>query len=251
MGSTVLPATGHAGPVSRAKPWWELTYAAGILLLSGVVGVLAAWAYLLFGYTAGLPISPDRLGTVVICVMEAVCLALVLGRAWSTSDGDLIAELGLGPGRRLWLLALAIGGELALLGYNLATALRSPSCGLHLADVTPNIIAASRETPGWMTLFLIGLVVLAPLSEELLFRGWLWTALRRSWGAWPTALTTGALFWVMHAGYGWKNLLLVLPVAVVLTLVRQFTGSIRGTLVLHVLHDGGAVVLTLLLVRAC
>jgi len=250
--NTAQPAGANPRPASRATPWWELGYVVGMLMLSGVAGLLAVRAAVLFSNSAGIPFTTDRLLVVMIAVIEAACCLLVLGRAWSTSGGDLVAELGLGRSHRLWLLALAIGAELAFQAYNLDSALRSPLCGLGLhVNITPGVVALARETPGWFVLFVFALVVLSPASEELMFRGWLWTALRRSWGPWPVALATGGLFWVMHAAYGWTYFLMLLPLAVMLTVVRQFTGSIRGTLALHVVHNAGVVALTLVLLRAC
>lgn len=260
MSSAARPE-GAGATVPRAsispwfQPWRELGYGVLIMVLSGIAGLLFTRASHLYASITGMPWSLATTVHVMIAtvaITEAVCIALVLGRAWWTSDGDLAAAVSAGPVTRWWLLGLVVAAELALLGYNLASVLSSPLCGLGLrTGATAGIVVAARTGTAWLALYLFALVVLAPVAEELLFRGWLWSALRRSWGPWPTALVTGGLFWLLHAAYRPKDFLLVLPIAIILTVVRQFTGSIRGTILLHALQDGGAAVLTLVLLHSC
>ena len=42
--------------------------------------------------------------------------------------------------------------------------------------------------------------VVAPVAEEFLFRGYVFTALRNWRGIWPAAVITGLLFGAVHAG---------------------------------------------------
>jgi membrane protease YdiL (CAAX protease family) len=90
------------------------------------------------------------------------------------------------------------------------------------------------------------LTVLAPVSEELLFRGWLWTALRRSWGAWSTGFVTGIGWWLLHAGFGSNAIFRLLPSVVILSLVRENTGSVRASVILHVLSNMRMVIVSLI-----
>ena len=46
------------------------------------------------------------------------------------------------------------------------------------------------------------IVVLAPVAEELFFRGFLFAGLRTRWSLWPAAITSGLIFGLVHAPTG-------------------------------------------------
>jgi hypothetical protein len=75
------------------------------------------------------------------------------------------------------------------------------------------------------------------VAEELMFRGWLWTGLRRQWGGGATALATGALFALAHLGQGLPKVIAILPLAILLSIVRATSGGITGTILLHVINN--------------
>ncbi len=67
-------------------------------------------------------------------------------------------------------------------------------------------------------------VILAPLLEELFFRGLFYPLVRRTVGVTPAVLLTATIFAFIHGaqlGYAWAPLLTIFVVGVVLTLVRQ------------------------------
>jgi membrane protease YdiL (CAAX protease family) len=79
-----------------------------------------------------------------------------------------------------------------------------------------------------------GSVLLAPLAEELCFRGWLWTGLRRHWGALPTGALTGMTWLGLHSA---NIIVWLLPVAVMLSVARHFGQSVRASIALHMLYS--------------
>ena len=79
-------------------------------------------------------------------------------------------------------------------------------------------------------------VTLAPLLEELFFRGMLYPVLRRRLGvAAAVALTAGAFASIHGAqlGYAWGPLLSIFVVGVVFTLVRERTNSVAASFLMH------------------
>lgn len=93
---------------------------------------------------------------------------------------------------------------------------------------------------------LIGLVILAtvvaPVAEEFFFRGFFFTALRRSFGVAAAAIITGAVFGAIHAGGTEPQFLVPLGVfGVLLCLLYWRTGSIIPCMVLHALNNSVAV----------
>ena len=79
-------------------------------------------------------------------------------------------------------------------------------------------------------------VTVAPLMEELFFRGFLYPALERRIGVTWGVATTGFFFALLHAsqlGRAWAPLLLLFIVGVVLTYVRARTGSVARSVMVH------------------
>jgi len=79
-------------------------------------------------------------------------------------------------------------------------------------------------------------VTLAPLLEELFFRGMLYPLLRRWAGVKAAVLLTAAAFASIHGaqlGYAWAPLISIFVVGLVFTLVRERTGSVAASFLTH------------------
>jgi len=84
-------------------------------------------------------------------------------------------------------------------------------------------------------------VTLGPLMEELFFRGFLYPVLVRRMGIAPAVVFTSILFGGLHSmqlGYAWGAVLVIVIVGLVLTIVRQVTGSVAASLLVHVGYNG-------------
>ena len=83
-------------------------------------------------------------------------------------------------------------------------------------------------------------VTLAPLMEELFFRGFLYPVLAQKTGTVLGILVTSALFGLLHGaqlGYSWAVLIIFL-VGVALTTVRAVTKSVASSFLVHVGYNG-------------
>jgi CAAX protease family protein len=99
-------------------------------------------------------------------------------------------------------------------------------------------------TGAWLVLTGVGVVFLAPLGEETLFRGFLYRGLRRPFGSgnekrrlpvWAAAVISGGLFGLGHL-QGWSFFVLVPPlwaVGVGLALVYQRRRSLLASMAAH------------------
>lgn len=80
--------------------------------------------------------------------------------------------------------------------------------------------------------------VVAPIGEEFLFRGFVFTALRNWRGLWPAALITGVLFGAVHAGSAPAVDLVPLGVlGVGLCLLYKATGSLYPCIAAHCVNN--------------
>ncbi len=97
----------------------------------------------------------------------------------------------------------------------------------------------------------ITLVVVAPLAEEMLVRGYLHGKLRKFLSAASTIAITSLLFAALHLGFGesaeggfaitqWNVALNILPLGIILAVLREMTGSIWASVLLHMLKNGVA-----------
>jgi membrane protease YdiL (CAAX protease family) len=79
-------------------------------------------------------------------------------------------------------------------------------------------------------------MTLAPLLEELFFRGLLYPLLRRAFGLVTGVLLTAAAFAAIHGaqlGYAWAPVLSIFVVGVVFTVVRVRTNSVAASFLMH------------------
>jgi uncharacterized protein len=80
----------------------------------------------------------------------------------------------------------------------------------------------------------------APLMEELLFRGFLYPALARWTGTVVSVIVTASAFTLLHGaqlGYSWAPLLLIFVVGLTLTITRVRTNSVATCVIVHMTYN--------------
>ena len=82
----------------------------------------------------------------------------------------------------------------------------------------------------------VALVILAPLMEELIFRGYLYSRLRGKMSALPAIILVSVLFGVMHGQ--WNVGIVVGVMSVVLCIAREMTGTIYAGILMHMIRNG-------------
>jgi uncharacterized protein len=83
-------------------------------------------------------------------------------------------------------------------------------------------------------------ILVAPLVEETIFRGFLYPVAARQFGVTAGVLFTGFLFGGFHAMQlwgAWGQIALLVVVGIVLTAVRARTGSVLASFLLHVAYN--------------
>ena len=79
-------------------------------------------------------------------------------------------------------------------------------------------------------------VLVAPLVEETIFRGYLFPLLARWFGIMPGIIVTGVLFGLMHGyqlGWAWKLVVTLVGVGIILTIVRSRAESTFASFLMH------------------
>ena len=90
-------------------------------------------------------------------------------------------------------------------------------------------------------------IFIAPLFEELFFRGFLYPALARRFGVSLSIVLTALGFAAIHAPQlreSWGPVLLIFLVGLVLTTVRAIKKSVAATVLMHMAYNGSIFVVT-------
>ena len=90
-------------------------------------------------------------------------------------------------------------------------------------------------------ILLIGLV--APVSEELFFRGFVFSGLRSRMTVWPAALISGLVFGSVHAPTGITTVVPLAALGVALCWLYDRTGSLWPCVLAHMFNNGLALLL--------
>lgn len=89
---------------------------------------------------------------------------------------------------------------------------------------------------------IIGLGIVTPVAEELMFRGVLYKRFRERQGFWYSALWSSLLFSFMHSNT--TQMVYTFLLGVLLSYLYEKFGSFKAPLVLHILLNTGSVVFT-------
>jgi membrane protease YdiL (CAAX protease family) len=88
--------------------------------------------------------------------------------------------------------------------------------------------------------------VLAPVSEELFFRGFLFAGLRGRLSLWPAVVITGLLFGLVHAPSGITTVVPLALLGGMLAWFYAYNGSLWPSIFMHMTNNGLALAVTAL-----
>lgn len=91
-------------------------------------------------------------------------------------------------------------------------------------------------TTGDRLLAILALVVIAPVAEEIVMRGWLYGKLRNRLKAPVAILLVSVLFGLLHGQ--WNVGVSVFMLSIILCSLREITGTIWSGMLLHILSNG-------------
>jgi membrane protease YdiL (CAAX protease family) len=219
-------------PDTDWRPWTApLALVAG-LVLAAVGGLVVDLPAVALGVDITTSHTPEGIALADTFVQD---LAFVVVAVYFAHLGGRVVrswQFGLRRPERGW--KAAAGGILALMG---AFVLLSVAWSEALHPSREKVL--DQLGAGVLTAALI--CVVAPMCEEVLFRGYIFTALRNWRGTLPAALITGVLFGAVHAGSA--PVLDLVPLAGLgfgLCLLYRHTGSLYPCMVAHSLNNSVA-----------
>lgn len=253
-----------------------LLLAGGVLLISSAVlfqsgrfqaripsSVLPAWLHwesftiyllLMLGTGAAHDLIPrsERYPLLPSLIVEIVFLGLIAyprvhGAGWESVKRDLGLTRGEGPWKEVALGPVGYVAGLPLVAVGVAVTLlliritgRDVSQGMH--PIVP-LLRGDQASPINTAMVFLVAVVLAPLLEEMMFRGYFYRALRTRLAA-PAAIALSAAFFAGIHPQGLLGFPMLLAVGAMLATLREWRGSIWASVAAHACTNG----LTLLIV---
>jgi len=241
---SALEGSRGAGNGSGGRGPWGLWATLGLALVIGAVfvlaqivaGILAGFGVMATGgaealrdpkqlESNGLFLALTTCGAAPAAIV-ATCLFAWLRRGMSIRD---YLRLKAVPARVLfrWCLVLL---ALAVLSDGLTSLLGRP--------IVPEVVVTSYRTAWFPPLLWLAVVVLAPLNEEIFFRGFIFAGISRSrMGGWGAILLTSVLWAVIHVQYDWYGVATIFASGLLLGYARLRTNSIIPTIAMHALMN--------------
>jgi membrane protease YdiL (CAAX protease family) len=240
------PPQGLSAPVrevrAELRPWgfwgslgWGL-FALGTGLFAGVI-YTAIWT---LTHQLHIPDPKDPAfatvaGMVVSVVPLAVLVISVKSRKFSLRDYFALhriprRDLALGIACLTVLIVVVAAIELLL--------------GIDGGSKSVETTYQAAKLAGMLPMLWLTTVVMAPVTEELLFRGFLHRGWVASWlGVSGTIALTSALWAALHQQYNWLGILRIFLMGLIFGWVRQRSGSTTLTIVLHTVNNLVAMIL--------
>ncbi len=235
--ATSPPAPGERGELEGPPSWpfWTAPLALVLgLMLAALGGLVIDIPALAFGVHLGSGRLPPGLQIADTFVQDVgFVAAAVLIAGWG---GRRVHAWQFGLRATPWRRAVA--GVLALYAAFVAfSAVWAVALNVHAKEKVLDQLGANRNTALLLGAAALTTVV-APICEEFLFRGFIFTALRNRSGPWVAAVLTGVLFGAVHAQSA--PIALLVPLGVLgfgLCILYWRTGSLYPCIAAHCINN--------------
>ena len=187
-----------------------------------------------FGSNDGTIVS---ISIMIGCVLLVAISALVI----RVRGGNLKQYLALRP------FSLAVG--MGMIGLLLIFMIGSQAL-TYMLDKSPlAFVDPLYQSVRSVWLLIFAMVIVAPIYEELIFRGILWSAIAEQFtsppdaeyrGAIVASLVTSLIFAVIHLQYGIYEISTIVVLALLFCYARIKSGSLILPILLHIINNGAA-----------
>jgi membrane protease YdiL (CAAX protease family) len=236
--SEAVPAAlSEPAPRGSDWPWWTAPAAlVGGLLLAAMAGLAVDIPAVLFGVSITSSHLPGGLELADTAVQDCAFVAAAVLFARAGGRAVSAWQFGLRPPRLRWrstaLMIVAL-----LVAFLIFTAIWSELLDVNTKEKLLEQLGANEGT-ALLLLSAMLTCVLAPICEEFLFRGFVYSALCNWRGPWPAAIITGLAFGGIHMGSA--PAVDLVPLAVLgfgLCLLYRRTGSLYPCIAAHSLNN--------------
>lgn len=217
------------------KPWGRLaTFGLGfVAMMAGQFAALMALTLWLGQDLTKMPdFSGDGVAVTLIILVSTPIQLLLLATFVRMAGGNPFAYLALTwPRRSAVIFGVVVTAALIIAGNSLSWLL-----GNNIVTSFQSDIFRSASTAGPLALLCLGfaVIVVTPIGEEILFRGFLYRGwLRAPNDAWAVIFIIAALWALIHLQYDWYVTGQIFAFGLMLGWMRWATGSTILTILLH------------------
>lgn len=231
-----------------SSPWGPLSAAFVTLAVFGgqILGVLLVAALVKSGTDwldgAASPADYTQLSSplAIVITIASQLTSILLVWLFAGRGGRRRAVLQLEAPRLPWTTYVA-GGLIAIVATGIVEAILYIGLGYDIREDT-SWLSKGTHSPLWLGAVVMA-VVLAPLWEELTFRGFLLSALAQTrLGFWGGAVIANMAWTALHGSYSLPGLVSVFVAGIVMSWLLWRTGSIRVPIVAHAMANTVAVI---------
>lgn len=215
-----------------------LVYCSAVALVLGGFAAVAAIrdGAFRFGEFAGYVATNGLVQSLsVLAAAAACCAAMVLFVRWRRAGSV-----------RDYLALRAVSWRTATVWFSIYVALFAAVHGLLYALELPassDLVRRQFETAVSVPLFVVAIVIVGPILEEVFFRGFMFAGIAASRLGVVGAVAVTSLLWaVVHVQYDIAGVTAVLSLGIVLGVARAMTGSILLTFALHAAGNLAAII---------
>lgn len=187
-------------------------------------------------------------GVVELAFVIAPAYYAVMRRAPGIAPRQALASLGLRRVRLGSATIAAIVGFLVIISCSFLYSYLIQVFHLPLQTNSDMLLQQAKYAPISTLALVAGAVLVAPLSEEVFFRGFLFGGLLHRMRFWPAALLSAFLFALAHGDVG--SFVVLFVFGLVLALVRWRVGSIWPGIAIHAANNATAAVAIVLALSA-
>lgn len=224
-------------------------------LISGLITIVgeSSWVLFCFFLVAAIvfgvvftylpdlePLLDSTIGQLLASVLIYILvLFVVILPIWAIRNRAYVLKvLGVTkrPTRAIWWLPFLMWA--AYMGTTIIAALVASLLPWVDADQQQEIGFQDLTQPIEYVVAFVALVILPPIAEELLFRGYLFGRLREKFGFWLTTIVVSVMFGIVHLQ--WNVGIDVAVLSLFLCYLREKTGSIWASITLHAIKNGVA-----------
>jgi membrane protease YdiL (CAAX protease family) len=257
LGFFAMPAFRERWLKPNRLPSWAVT-PYEFMIFVGIIFITGISLQMFLQLTVGKSIveATDRAGLEILAYGGGLSGGCILGwllfqgmrRRWYAEYGAMPPPDGT-PARLTFAQVLRAGGATLLIALPVVTIVSLLWAfflrRMGIPDDPQPLIAIFSETKSvWVLVgMLVVACVLAPISEELLFRGGLHRFLRQRTGRTIALLASGLLFGAVHGN--WAGFLPLAVLGMILAIAYEVTGDIRVPIVTHALFNLNTVIIVL------
>lgn len=220
----------------KTVPWTVRDALIGVVLLLPLS--MVAWLIFLSIGSAGFKLAGLRVPPMLnIVALGSATFFAGTGLAWwlgIKKRGGTLADIGFTNIRPCFDFPIAFLAEIIVLVALAAYSFALLKLGGLKVPRQPVIEMFGKSKTGFYVAVVV-VAILAPIGEEIFFRGFVYSALKRKWGIAVGIIASAAIFALFHV-----TPLLYIPmfiIGAVLALLFEYRGSLAPNILLHALNN--------------